>query len=579
MSQLSINVFFLGRHPGVGQVMVDRVGLLQGASCWMKVLGSVVLCITLACGMFSPVWGSSISDRISSTNGRAAVQDLDKALDEELPSLQQALPGYQSPRRNPVSLAVAPFSSGPDEPSELGILFTFLVKHRLIETAGYAIETSPMWQGQYRRVVYAGEESFFLPGQDQELFLQRLQERTNAGYGLTGSLAERNGVVHLNLRLSGLRNGDLLLDRDYQAQENDLPSLVADMIQDILGALEIEIDRPGMLRQQYPASLETLREILAAPCDESSCARRQSHLHDLVRQTPFPSAFIWLSETSEWSDPRAVEALRYGQSLWPDHALLQYLQAMHMPRGKRRDPNRERIRLVTGLAARYPDFLEFQFQAVSDLAWCCYTREALALARSLLHRHPAHFRVWLVYTSAVSAYAWNIRGNHQWSRVPERGKRQFPKLMPLVESAVERSLSLNKYESDAWVNRAIHPPGASSQTRFALMRAIELSPHDSWAYEAGMLNFRRVWGGSIKEQMEFFDLAVKNNPRADWPFDLHRSTYVQGSKWRVRGAEMMNSLGCGRGCRQYLGWGLALLLLLLAPVGLLVWYRWKQGSF
>jgi hypothetical protein len=500
-------------------------------------------------------------------------------LDEELPTLNQALPGYRPHSSDPASLAVAPFSSGPVEPSGLGVLFTFLFKHRLVEAAGYALETSPLWQRQYGRVVYAGEESFFLPGQDQDLFLQRLRERTGAEYGLTGSIVERDGFVLASLRVQRLTTGESMLEQNYQKSADAVPSLLSDMIQDILRLLEIEVQRPEMLRQQHPASLETLRRILATRCDSRSCEERQEHLHSLLQQTPFPSAFIWLSEASEWGDPRTIEALQFGLSLWQEHGLLTYARALHMPRGERSDPNRERMGLVTGLAARYPDFLEFQFQAVSDLAWCCYTREALAIASSLLNRHPAHYRVWLVYAQALSRYAWNIRGNHQWPRVPERGKRQFPKLMPLIERSVERSLSLNEYEADAWVNRAIHPPGASSHTRASLMRAIELSPHDPWAYEAGMLNFRRVWGGSIEEQMEYFELAVENNPEAQWPFDLHRSTFVQGSKWRVRAAGMINRLGCGRDCRGYLIWGSGFLLLLLTSLAVLILHRKKQGYF
>ena len=545
----------------------------------MKLINFLLLATALAYGPDSLAQRNSFAERMQPELARAALQNLDEALDEDLPSLQQALPGYQPPSGNAVNLAVALFSSGPEEPESLGAKFTFMLKHRLVEAAGYSLQTSPVRWEQYRRVVYAGEQSFFLPGQDQELFLQRFRERTGARFGLTGSLAERGDTLYFNIHLRDLQSGESLLEQDYHSATNALPSLMADMIRDVLNALGLAIERPETLRQRHPASLDTLRDILATRCDGRSCSRRQSHLYNVVREKPFPSAYIWLSETSGQEDSQVVDTLQQGLSRWPEHAILKYLLAMHMPRGERRDPNRERMQLITDLAARYPDFLEFQFRAVVDLAWCCYTREALALARSVLQRHPAHYRAWLVYTRAVSRYAWNIRGNHPWSRVPERGRRQFPKLIPLAESAASRSLSLNEYEPDTWVNHAIHPPGATEQTRSALLRAIELAPHDSWAYEAGMLNFRRVWGGSINEQMQFFHLAVENNPRAQWPFDLHRSTYLQGSKWRVRGAATMNRLGCGYGCRQYLGWGLGILLLLMAPLGLLLWHRSRQGYF
>jgi hypothetical protein len=529
--------------------------------------------------MVSPATASRISEQVWDHQARSALRALNEAIDEELPPLTEALPGYRPPGGDAISLAVVPFSSGPGEPSGLGMLFTFLLKHRLVESAGYALEMSSMWQRQYARVVYAGEESFFLPEQDQGLFLQRLRDRTGADFGLTGSVAERDGLVHASLRLQRLSTGDSILVQDYQLPAKALTSLLEGMIRSVLAELEIDVARPDMLRQQHPGSLEALRGILATRCDVRNCKERQAHLHSLLQQTPFPSAFIWLSEASEWGDQRAVDALQFGLSLWQDHALLAYARALHMPRGVRSDPNRERMGLLSGLAARYPDFLEFQFQAVADLAWCCYTRESLAIARSVLLRHPDHYRAWLIYTHSLSRYAWNIRGNHQWSRVPARGKRQFPRLMPLIESAVERSLSLNEYEPDAWVNRAVHPPGATEQTRAALLRAIELSPHDSWAYEAGMLNFRPVWGGSIDEQMRFFELAVENNPDAQWPFELHRSTYVQGSKWRVRASGIINRLGCGRGCRTYLSWIIAFLFFLLLPLALLIWHRKKQGYF
>ena len=578
-NQVRFWLYHFDQPFGQGVHRLIRRSSNQGDCNQMKKGGLAAVCFILSCGVFSPAMATSILDEIWADHARSALRDLNGVLDEKLPALKEALPGYRSPRSKAVSLAVAPFSSGPVEPSELGVLFTFLFKHRLIETAGYTLETSPMWQRQYGKAVFAGEESFFLPAQDQDLFLKRFRERTAADYGLTGALVERDGLMHANLRLSSLTSDESILMQEYEVSADALPSLLADMIRDVLHALEIDIRRPEMLRQQHPASLETLRDILAFPCDRGRCEKRQAHLDTLLRETPFPSAVIWFSQASERGDPRAVEALQFGLSLWPEHGLLRYLRARHLPRGERRAPNRERMRLVTDLATRYPDFLEFQVRAALDLAWCCYAREALTLARSLLLRHPAHYRAWLIYANSLSRYAWNIRGNHPWSRVPQRGKRQFPRLMPIIERAVERALNLNEYESDAWIQRAIHPPGASPQTRMALARAIELSPHDPWAYEAGMLNFRRVWGGSIREQMEYFELAVDNNPEAQWPFDLHRSTYVQGSKWRVRTAGLINRLGCGRNCRRYLSWSLGSLLVLSAAVMLLVWHRKRQGYY
>ena len=59
-------------------------------------------------------------------------------------------------------------------------------------------------------------------------------------------------------------------------------------------------------------------------------------------------------------------------------------------------------------------------------------------------------------------------------------------------------------------------------------KAVELAPHDSSVYRAGMNFSQPQWGGSEEAVKKIWDLAVKNNPDASWPEDLRKEFERRG---------------------------------------------------
>jgi hypothetical protein len=121
-----------------------------------------------------------------------------------------------------------------------------------------------------------------------------------------------------------------------------------------------------------------------------------------------------------------------------------------------------------------------------------------------------------------------------------------------------------------WMYKGVTPPGYSDANRDALLNAVELGPELYDPYDRAIRTLGPKWGGSLDVQMRFFNLAVENNPNAQWPFDIYDEAYVDGPDLRVRTAGFVNSLGCGLKCRQVASYGGYAVLALFAAFVLVI---------
>lgn len=533
------------------------------------------LIVAAFCLPASPILAADL-DWVWRERARDVLVKLEDALDEDLPSAEQALPGYRAPDRDAPFLAYSNFSTDASEPDGLGTVVTLMLMWRLAEAADHRLATAPLYGRDYHWAVNAEGEDYLTPGQNQAVFLQRLHERAGADFGLRGSLAQRGERLEATLTLKALPSGPELLSRKFSRREGELSRLIEDMARPVLTALEIPVLNKSPLAQLHPRRLADLREFAAAAKDPSS-GHAVPILRDLASNSPFPTGYLWLAEYSRHAGGDFLPPMEQAVERWPDHASLKFLLARSLPRGEKGDPNRRRTGIFTDLAARYPDNLEFQFYTIHELGWCCHTREALGLARSVIARAPDHYKAWIALAMAIEDYAWRLRGNHMWGRVPERGKRQFPKLIEVGGEAADHALMLNEYTPASWRHVGQIPPGYSKENEYAFTRAVELAPHSRDSYASAIYTLGPKWGGSVDVQMHFFNWAIENNPEAQWPFEVYEEAYVKGPTWRVRGAALMNKAGCGLQCRTVLGYASIPILLILVPlVGVLLYRRFAE---
>lgn len=535
------------------------------------------LIVAAICFPASPILAADL-DWVWRDRARDVLENLEDALDEDLPSAEQALPGYRAPDPGAPFLAYSDFSTDASEPDGLGVVVALMLMWRLAEAADHRLATAPLYGRDYRWAVNAGGEDYLTPGQDQAVFLQRFHERSGADFGLSGSLAQRGDRLEATLTLKVLPGGPELFSRRFRRREGEFSRLIEDMARAVLSALNMPVVDDSPLAQVYPRRLVDLREFAAA-ANDSGPERAVSILRDQADNSPFPTGYLWLAEYSRHAGGDFLPPMERAVERWPEHASLKFLLARALPQGKKGDPNRRRVGILTDLAARYPDNLEFQFYAIQELGWCCHTREALGLARSVVARAPDHYKAWIALAMAIEDYAWRLRGNHMWDRVPKRGKRQFPKLIEIGGEAADYALMLNEYTPATWRHVGRLPPGYSKENEYAFTRAVELAPYARNSYDSAIHTLGPKWGGSVDVQMHFFNWAVENNPEAQWPFEVYEEAYVKGPTWRVRGAAMMNRVGCGLQCRTVLGYASIPILLILIPLVGVILYRNRRFAY
>jgi hypothetical protein len=141
---------------------------------------------------------------------------------------------------------------------------------------------------------------------------------------------------------------------------------------------------------------------------------------------------------------------------------------------------------------------------------------ALAVSLDYYATWPDSYRAHWQVGYALMRYAWMVRGNETWSRVPRHGKKAFKPLMELADEFMASALVSQPAAAGLWANRIETAYHTRGDWRATLDAAAKNVPHAQRIYETAMNYALSQWGGSEDDRQYVWNLAVHNNPDVIW---------------------------------------------------------------
>ncbi len=146
------------------------------------------------------------------------------------------------------------------------------------------------------------------------------------------------------------------------------------------------------------------------------------------------------------------------------------------------------------------------------------TTQSAALSISLAYyaTWPRSYRARWQTGYALMQYAWMLRGNSTWDKVPVLGRASLRPLMGMAEPLIAEALAIQPNSPILWENRVRTLYHVGGDWRGAFDASIERLPRARNLYEAAMEFSQPRWGGKPADIERVESLARKHNPGESW---------------------------------------------------------------
>jgi hypothetical protein len=141
---------------------------------------------------------------------------------------------------------------------------------------------------------------------------------------------------------------------------------------------------------------------------------------------------------------------------------------------------------------------------------------ALALSLGVYGNWPRNYRSQWLLGYALMRYGWMLRGTSMWADVPESGKEGFPVFIKWADRFNDAALRAHPEADSILVNKMNTTKLRDGDWLAVFDRAVEVNPHHQRLYEDAINFSLRQWGGTAETRDRVFDLALSNNPDAEW---------------------------------------------------------------
>ncbi|MBI5640074.1 MAG: hypothetical protein HZA17_06605 [Nitrospirae bacterium] len=458
------------------------------------------------------------------------IADIKKVLDDPLPPISDVLSGYSRPDRKVPSLVVADFTSENEAKRHWGQAVGRIVRRKimcvpkiLLRMPDLHVLRDDAWRyGMPAEDVLKSRESIKLIGQ-----------RLGIENALTGNISVDDSRFSLELSLRKLPSGEIYKTFHYSGDLARMPETLSAVALQVYKALGVSLDHRSKeyLARRTPETFEDIRDF----------AYLLSELHKKPAVAPFEAVKkyidrgVFLPAAAQLSlyymapgkDPRLyLRRLEEVAAAYPEDAGIEMTVATYMGYKNAKDLAGQKVQKFQKIIRENPNDPSAMIKFIDFLAGYGHTRAALVVSMEALERWPDHYRVWWSMAYALKEYAWQERGIKYWSDVSEKGKRLFPALKDLADKAADRALEFNQDASNLWVLKMATLSGYSPEVMECFFNAIRLNPYNREAYISGLNFSLPQWGGSYDAQEKVWELAVKNNPGADW-LEATRKKYMR----------------------------------------------------
>ena len=150
---------------------------------------------------------------------------------------------------------------------------------------------------------------------------------------------------------------------------------------------------------------------------------------------------------------------------------------------------------------------------------------ALSLSLAYYANWPESYRARWQMGYALTKYAWMLRGNATWNKVPVLGRASLLPLMRIAEPLIADALATQPNSSALWEHRIWTLYHVDGDWRAAFDAAIERAPRAQNVYEIAMELSQDRWFGKPADIERVESLARKHNPGEAW-VDTLRDRHV-----------------------------------------------------
>jgi len=458
--------------------------------------------------------------RAADINHLELINEAIAVFEDPLPPLSEVLPGYVRPTQGTPSLVVADLDSTNEDKEPWGNVIGRVLRRKIMFSPKVILRMPD---------IQTLREEAWSNGMPQGDVLRSLNSiklvgrRLGIENALTGNVEIKETRFTLSLHLRKLPSGEIYKRLDYAGNVSELPEVLSVAAQDVYKSLGVKIDQKTKqyLSIRSPATFDDLKDFVHVMPKLKNIGKQEAFVEvtKLMDKPIFaPAAASLLLYYMEPDKDLHVYMKRLDKvySAYPDDAGIELVIASYMGYKDTPDLVKNKIIRFQKIIRENPQEISAMLKYSDFLTEYGYTLAAFTVCKEALQRWPEQYRVWWSLSYMLIEHAFRTRGTNFWKDVPDKGKRIFPPMRALAERAADRALQVNQDIANLWAIKTRTITGYSPEMLASFHKAIQIDPHNQYAYDTALCFSTPQWGGSYEAQQEIWELAAKNNPGQPW---------------------------------------------------------------
>ena len=454
-----------------------------------------------------------------STEERSQViRDLDRALiNHPLPPMHEIAPGYRPVSIPPPGVAIGIFSTSSQDEVDWGLVVSALLRDQVAHAPRTAVHV-PTGLGEI------SAEAHGLANDHDGLL--RSPERLRRVAGRHGISAAVQGIVRITQQHE--TRFEIATEwHDYATGSvtpletlRVPPQSLGEAINQLAAAVWTRITPSASFvaspsrEAPHPIEYEQIKYLaqLVRASKAPDSARIKSNARALLDSAPgLPTAiYTWAGSGLLPAEAAARNrALSDVARLYPDHSGIQVVMARHWQSdGQAR--RRIQLQWARAIVADDPSSLPAQALLGAMLRSSNDELAALTMAREMVTHWPDDFRSWESLAEAVLLAS----GNGVYS---SEESAEYGSMVSIADRVIDQALALHADSADLWWIKMRANPRYDDAMVAAFRSATRIDPGYRLAYESAYEYSAPDHGGEIVMQEKVRQLAIANNPEAEWP--------------------------------------------------------------
>lgn len=459
------------------------------------------------------------------------------AIDDNIPSIDDVISGYHPSNGTLPSLLIANFSGQTEKESSLGMALGDIVRFDMAAATSDQIlmPAYETFQRDWHSAFYGIDKGKRPDG------LARLADMWGVGNALDGTISIRKNEFAWLVTMTNLKTGAVLASQSFKGKLDQLPGAIERVKHFALATL------PGVTADGWVAepttgiaslaSLNKYAEFLSYRNNhgKENVLRRALSLWEEGFQAPAVGVAIIEYMRPDFDNPGLYESTMSSVDVKFHSSSIKSLYLLQRGLFTRSQDTDNYISELKFLARAHPNDPEILLSLSMLMEERGEELNALAILREMAVRWRGIFYVWSTTSFAIYDYAWLIRGQEYWNKVPEEAKYKFTRLIDLANRSAE-TCSLVSHDHPVCISAKLKTEVGYSDELIRLFdTATDIEPFVETPYRISLIYSENKWGGSRQAREYILKKAWENNPDAKWveKLRINYASDVHGRGWYI----------------------------------------------